>query len=280
MAVHARKIVQANNLGHIITVIQSKIEDVQLDEKVDIIVSEWMGYFLLRESMLDSVLHARDNLMKKDGALYPSHCTMYIAATRESDENLKRSDEYNHAMDSWAEFVEFTKSEYNVDMGCLNAEFREEQAQYSLQTSSFVTIDESQLISEPVAVKTIDLNTCTLEDVKAVHSDFALRVDATARLGGFCGWFDVDFHGCPSSPVQESITLSTSPFVQATHWGQQLFSIIPSPQLCKNDTVTGHLTVLRRSDNQRLMNAKFEYKVQSGNDANSGDKKTVVFQIE
>lgn len=35
-------------------VFQTNAEDVQLPEKVDIIVSEWMGYFLLRESMLDS----------------------------------------------------------------------------------------------------------------------------------------------------------------------------------------------------------------------------------
>jgi hypothetical protein len=27
---------------------------------VDIIISEWMGYFLLYESMLDTVLYARD----------------------------------------------------------------------------------------------------------------------------------------------------------------------------------------------------------------------------
>lgn len=28
--------------------------------QVDIIISEWMGYFLVYESMLDSVLYARD----------------------------------------------------------------------------------------------------------------------------------------------------------------------------------------------------------------------------
>lgn len=28
-------------------------------EKVDIIISEWMGYFLFYESMLDTVLYAR-----------------------------------------------------------------------------------------------------------------------------------------------------------------------------------------------------------------------------
>ena len=45
--------------GDVIEVIQGTIETIELPEKVDIIISEWMGYFLLRESMLDSVLLAR-----------------------------------------------------------------------------------------------------------------------------------------------------------------------------------------------------------------------------
>jgi len=36
------------------------MEDVELPEQVDIIVSEWMGYLLIYESMLASVLAARD----------------------------------------------------------------------------------------------------------------------------------------------------------------------------------------------------------------------------
>jgi hypothetical protein len=44
-----------------ITLIRGKIEDVSLPvEKVDIIISEWMGYCLFYESMLNSVLFARD----------------------------------------------------------------------------------------------------------------------------------------------------------------------------------------------------------------------------
>ena len=66
-------------LGHIITVVQGTMETVDLPEKVDIIISEWMGYFLLRESMLDTVLHARDRFLKPGGALYPSHARLYMA---------------------------------------------------------------------------------------------------------------------------------------------------------------------------------------------------------
>jgi hypothetical protein len=52
-------------LGGVVEVIQGTIETVSLPEKVDIIISEWMGYFLLRESMLDSVLVARDRRARR-----------------------------------------------------------------------------------------------------------------------------------------------------------------------------------------------------------------------
>ena len=42
------------------TVIRGKVEEIKLpEEKVDIIISEWMGYCLFYESMLDTVLYAR-----------------------------------------------------------------------------------------------------------------------------------------------------------------------------------------------------------------------------
>ena len=66
-------------MSHVVTVIQGTMESIDLPEKVDIIISEWMGYFLLRESMLDTVLHARDRFLKPGGALYPSQARLYLA---------------------------------------------------------------------------------------------------------------------------------------------------------------------------------------------------------
>ncbi|EEB95768.1 hypothetical protein MPER_05210, partial [Moniliophthora perniciosa FA553] len=57
IASKAESIVRANGLQNLITVINGKIEDIKLPEdieKVDVIISEWMGYALLYESMLDS----------------------------------------------------------------------------------------------------------------------------------------------------------------------------------------------------------------------------------
>lgn len=45
----------------VITVIKGKVEEIELPvAKVDVIISEWMGYFLLFENMLNTVLYARD----------------------------------------------------------------------------------------------------------------------------------------------------------------------------------------------------------------------------
>ena len=57
-----------NGLEEKITLIKGKVEEVTLPvDHVDIIVSEWMGYFLLFESMLDSVIYARAKWVTPSG---------------------------------------------------------------------------------------------------------------------------------------------------------------------------------------------------------------------
>ena len=48
-------------------------------DKVDIIISEWMGYFLLYEAMLDSVLFARDKWLRPGGLMLPNKAQMFMA---------------------------------------------------------------------------------------------------------------------------------------------------------------------------------------------------------
>lgn len=45
----------------VITIIKGKVEETELPvDQVDIIISEWMGYCLFYESMLNTVIYARD----------------------------------------------------------------------------------------------------------------------------------------------------------------------------------------------------------------------------
>ncbi len=55
-------------------------EDFSLGKsKADLIVSEWMGYFLIYENMLPSVLAVRDKCLKKDGEIIPREASLFIA---------------------------------------------------------------------------------------------------------------------------------------------------------------------------------------------------------
>ena len=76
----ANTFVKDNGLSDCITLIQGKIDDIELPvEKVDIIISEWMGYCLFYESMLDSVIFARDKWLKPStGLMFPDKAKLYI----------------------------------------------------------------------------------------------------------------------------------------------------------------------------------------------------------
>ena len=80
IAVHVLIVITA------ITLVKGKLEDTELPiQEFDIIISEWMGYFLLYESMLDTVLEARDRYLKPGGLIFPDRATLYIAAIEDQD---------------------------------------------------------------------------------------------------------------------------------------------------------------------------------------------------
>ena len=65
-----------------IQIVHGKLEDIAGEipnAPFDVLVSEWMGYGLLFESMLDTVLVARDRFLKPGGAVLPDIATIHIA---------------------------------------------------------------------------------------------------------------------------------------------------------------------------------------------------------
>ena len=53
--------------------------------QVDVIISEWMGYFLLYESMLDTVLVARDRWLAPGGVLLPDKASLWLVAIEDAE---------------------------------------------------------------------------------------------------------------------------------------------------------------------------------------------------
>lgn len=79
MAEVSKDIVEDNMLSDSITIINGRIEDVTLPCMVDIIVSEWMGFYLVHESMMRSVLVARDRFLKPGGIMIPESAEIFCA---------------------------------------------------------------------------------------------------------------------------------------------------------------------------------------------------------
>lgn len=79
MAHRARQIVAANGFADRIEVIQSEMQHARLPEKVDVIVSEWLGTLGVDENLLTPLLLARDRWLKPDGVMLPASATAFIA---------------------------------------------------------------------------------------------------------------------------------------------------------------------------------------------------------
>uniref|UniRef100_A0A3B5MBE1 type I protein arginine methyltransferase n=1 Tax=Xiphophorus couchianus TaxID=32473 RepID=A0A3B5MBE1_9TELE len=125
----AMDIVRSNQLENI-TLIKGRIEDIKLPvEKVDIIISEWMGYFLLFESMLDSVLYARDCYLA-DG-VYPDLCNISLAAVGDAQKHQDR--------------FAFWEDVYGFNMACMKTAVVPEAVVEVVQAET--------LISEPAVVQ-------------------------------------------------------------------------------------------------------------------------------
>jgi type I protein arginine methyltransferase len=109
MAQYAQELVAANNLSDRITVIAGKIEEIELPEKVDIIISEPMGYMLYNERMLETYLHAK-KWLKPNGKMFPGRGDLHVAPF--TDEALY-IEQYNKA-NFWCQ-----SCFHNVDLSSL-----------------------------------------------------------------------------------------------------------------------------------------------------------------
>ncbi len=268
-AQRAEALLANNGFSDVVTVIEGTIEEVDLPEQVDIIVSEWMGHFLLRESMIDSVLFARDKYLKSDGALYPSSARMFLAPASYTDDGLKaKGPGFEQKVEEWGEFVEEWKSAHGVDFSCLSATLAEEAKEAYLGVSHGVDLEPSDLLGPPVCIKEIDLLTVTLEECSHVLLDEALEMklfpakspgdddgsEERPPLTMFAGWFSVAFEGSPSSPSLVEVECSSGPEeLQGTHWGQEAFLVYPPLPLCAGDhAIQCCFEMKRQLENWRL----------------------------
>ena len=244
---------------------------------VDIIVSEWMGYFLLRESMLDSIIRAREKFLKPStGLMFPSHCTMYVAPVTDEKERKATANDYAAAMSDWHDFEQTTSQVYGVDMVVLEKDYEREQKEYYLLSSRWTELQPEAVLAEPKQIKYLDMITCTLADARGITAqeseatfDFDIvGDDSPGPISGLAGWFTSDFRsrtdaaGSLAPELQHPAHLSTGPENGYTHWGQQTFYFLNSIPTLHGETtrLQGSLEMMRTKENSRLYNSRIQYR--------------------
>jgi len=200
---------------------------------VDIIISEWMGYFLLYESMLDSILFARDKYLAPDGKLLPDRAQIFIASIE--DEQYK-----NQKIGFWQQV-------YGTDMSCL--------ATAAMKEPLVDSVEGSMINSSTCQVLDLNLKTMKKEEVE-FSNEYSIRIQRDDKVHALVAWFDVQF-----SNLQHPITLSTSPFRKYTHWKQVVFYLDHDLKVAEGDYINGSIAVRKSKTNFRELDLKISYHI-------------------
>jgi len=214
----ARVIVEANGLSDRVKLFQCPLEKFELPaplEKVDVIVSEWMGYFLLYESMLPTVLTARERWLAPGGLMLPSSTTMLVAASCH-DRLAFWSDVYGFTMDNLAEI--------------------------SRKEASVEVVPPETLLTEATTFKTLDAGSVQEQDLDFTAS-FQLVATKDGTVRSLVVHFDT-FFDCASQGGGCS-SFTTGSLGVPTHWKQTVLYLRAPLAVVEGDRISGMIGGVR-----------------------------------
>uniref|UniRef100_G3TYU6 Protein arginine methyltransferase 2 n=1 Tax=Loxodonta africana TaxID=9785 RepID=G3TYU6_LOXAF len=279
MAQHTGQLVLQNGFADTITVFQQKVEDVVLPEKVDVLVSEWMGTCLLFEFMIESILYARDMWLKEDGVIWPTTAALHLVP-------CSADRDYHSKVLFWDNAYEFNLS-----------------ALKSLAIKEFFSkpkynhiLKPEDCLSEPCTILQLDMRTVQISDLETMKGELHFDIKKAGTLHGFTAWFSVRFQNLEEDKPQ--LVLSTGPFhplalgvcetthlpsncqrrfgcdfanlpCSTTHWKQTLFMMDDPVSVHIGDVVTGSVVLQRNPVWRRHMSVALSWSVTSGQDPTS-----------
>ncbi|XP_014214614.1 protein arginine N-methyltransferase 1 isoform X2 [Copidosoma floridanum] len=230
---YAEKIVEANKLSNVVTILKGKVEEVTLPdgiEKVDIIISEWMGYCLFYESMLDTVLFARDKWLHSEGMLFPDKATLYVCGIEDR--------QYKDEKINWWDDV------YGFDMSSIR--------KVAISEPLVDVVDPKQVVTNSCMIKEVDLYTVTKADL-AFSSPFHLQVRRNDYVQALVTFFNIEFTKC-----HKRIGFSTAPESPYTHWKQTVFYFDEYMTVKKGEEIEGTFTMQPNARNYRDLDFTIE----------------------
>ena len=256
IAAVARANAAHNGFGDVITIVQGKVEELLRADassaapegsealqkhSFDVLVSEWMGYALLFESMFDTVIEARDFLLKPGGAILPDVAVLHVAGFGRNATSLP-----------------FWDDVYGFEMPCVQKSLAED----AIKAAIVAPVRGAHVVTDSREIRRLDLATVAAKDLDFTAAEVVLaartdgvrgdEVDASVAAGagegatgltqrsvvldtdaggpvmvhGVVLWFDTLFSERFSAETPGA--LSTSPHERQTHWAQTMLHF-PEP---------------------------------------------------
>lgn len=250
-AIHqqAREIVKANGYGDVITIIEGKVEEIELPvDGVDIIISEWMGYFLLYEGMLNTILRARDKWLNPGGIVMPDKAVMYLCGIEDSEYKTDKFD--------------FWDNVYGFDFSTIKRQ--------ALRDPLVDIAEPRAIATDTFPILRLNLMTCKEEDL-SFKSNYVIAAQRDDTIHALLGYFDIFF-----SFGTEVVAFSTSPASPYTHWKQTVFYLDNIISIKRGEEITGEIECHPNIKNPRDLDIRIDYKhhpLSAGdNEAISGDQ--------
>lgn len=185
---------------------------------------------MLHESMLDSVLVARERFLKPDGLMFPSHCALYASPCA-----------LPNLYSEW-------DNVYGVKMGSFAQALRN---LYQKKPKIMYIKQEDVLAQNVSPVVQLDLLRCQPQQLDEIIAQRYLTVvNKRGIYQGVCFWFDVQF---PTAS-----TLSTSPTAPLTHWKQTIIVLPTQLEVEEGDAVMLNIQFKRDNPNSRHYSINLE----------------------
>merc|ERR1739848_640807 len=214
-------------------------------EKVDIIISEWMGYCLLYESMLDTVIFARDKWLAPGGLHFPDKAQLHICAIEDK--------EYKDEKINWWDSV------YGFDMSAIR--------NVALSEPLVDVVEARQITTTTSMVKEFDLNTVTVAELN-FEAPWQINARRNDYIHAFVVFFTVEF-----SPCHKRTGFSTGPEARYTHWKQTVFYLNDTITIRQGEEINGTFNIVQNKRNKRDLDIEVDYQfegeVMSSKESNS-----------
>lgn len=220
----ARATLTRAGLGERASFLQGRCQQVELPERVDVAISDHVGYFGFDYGIVDLFRDAARRLLKPGGALIPARIALQVAAVEAT--------QHRKLAEGWR------ADGIPPEFGWLH--------DHSLNTMHGVDLKRDELLSDPAEFGTIDFGGGSLEFYSWTAD---LRMARGGVVHGLGGWFDCE--------LSAGVRMTNSPLADAPIKRPQVFLPIGEAVLVQAGDGAKATLMLRPADNLMAWSVEF-----------------------